>query len=187
MRHRLQDGPYHILTQLRILRTQPQKVKEAVTFYVCSGAWYAHSECIPLSLLASEDPGDRKFAVNQILKLRGKDEFGDRSVRPRITPKLNLAATTLQKLITWKAGQVQEPVFTCSMTRDDIRGFLSTPYDVPQYSIHTQSTERAVKQVTEASSAVVGQEARDGFIRARAHHREAMPSFRSKQDTIATF
>ena len=48
-------------------------------------------------------------AINQIMKLRGNSEFGDNSLRPRITPKLNLSATSLTKLITWKPGQVQEP------------------------------------------------------------------------------
>ena len=33
--------------------------------------------------------------------------------------------------------------------------------------IHSQSTERAVQLVTEAAKAVVGQEARDGFITSR--------------------
>ncbi|KAG0720489.1 hypothetical protein GWK47_048410 [Chionoecetes opilio] len=32
--HRLEDGPKHILTQLRVMRSQPKKVQTAVTFYV---------------------------------------------------------------------------------------------------------------------------------------------------------
>ena len=39
----------------------------------------------------------------------------------------------------------------------------------------------------EAAGAVVGQEARDGFIRARAHHREAMPVFTTKKHILMTF
>ena len=52
---------------------------------------------------------------------------------------------------------------------------------VPQYSLHTQGIERAVKQVTEASEQVYGFEKRDGFIRARAEHRELMPILSSKK------
>ena len=84
-------------------------------------------------------------------------------------------------------GQVQEPVFTCSMSKELIKSFIEKPYEVPNFSIHTQSTERVVKSVMEAAAAVVGQQARDGFIRARVHHRQTMPSFRSKQDIMATF
>jgi hypothetical protein len=187
VKNRLQDAPYHILTQLRLLKKQPKKVQDMVTFYVRTGAWFSHPECILVSLLASQSEGDRRFAVNQILKLRGKNNYGDTSVRPRITPKMNLSATSLQKLITWKSSQVHEPVFTCTLSNDEIKEFLSKPYDVPKFSIHIQSTERAVTQVTEAAAAVVGHQARDGFIRARAHHRDAMPSFRSKQDIMVTF
>ena len=76
VKHFIADAPYHILTSLRILRTQPKKVRDVVTFYIRTGAWYSHSECLLLSLLASSDPSDRRFAVNQILKL-GQCEYGD--------------------------------------------------------------------------------------------------------------
>ena len=73
------------------------------------------------------------------------------------------------------------------MTRAEIKAFLDKPYDPPKFSCHTQSTERCVKLVTEAASAVCGQEARDGYIRARIHHREAMPIFTTKKHILATF
>lgn len=98
-----------------------------------------------------------------------------------------MSATSLQTLISWQPGQVHEPAFTCSLSGDQIQEILVKPYEVPEFSIHTQSTERVVKQVTEAAAAVVGQQARDGFIRARAHHRETMPCFRSKKDMMDTF
>ena len=98
--------------------------------------------CLLLSLLASSNPQDRLFAVNQILKLRNGDEYGDNSVRPRITPKLNLSATSLTNLISWKEEEVQEPAFTCSITTAEIKTFVETPYKPPQFSSHTQSTER---------------------------------------------
>ena len=48
--------------------------------------------------------------------------------------------------------------------------FKEKAYETPSVKIHTQATERAVKQVTEVAAAVVRSEARDGFIRARAQH-----------------
>ena len=60
-----------------------------------------------ISLLASPDPEDRQFAVDHILEERGSNEFGDDSVRPRVTPKINLSATSLTTLISWKKGQVE--------------------------------------------------------------------------------
>ena len=185
--HDLVDGPYHILTQLRILKTMPKKVRDAVTFYIRTGAWYAHSECILNTLLASADRDDRIFAVDQIMKLRGVDDYGDMSVRPRVTPKINLSAQSLIKLIQWKAGEVAEPVFTVNLSKQEIQQFRDTPFQPPKFSCNTQATERCVKLVTEAAAAVAGPEARDGYIRARLHHRDGMPVFLTKKHMLSTF
>ena len=108
-------------------------------------------------------------------------------MRPRVTPKINLAATSLTKLMSWKPGEVDEPIMTCSLSNSEIKKFMNRPYDPPKFSCHTQSTERCVKLVSEAAAAVCGQEARDGYIRARIQHREAMPVFKAKKDILATF
>ena len=36
VKHKMEDAPYHILTKMRILRTQPKEVKDIVTKYVCT-------------------------------------------------------------------------------------------------------------------------------------------------------
>ena len=142
VRHLIVDAPHHVLTSLRILRTQPKKVKDAITPYVKTGAWYAHPECLILSLLASPIISERKFAIDQVLKLRKGREFGDNSVRPRITPKLNLSATSLSTLISWAPGKVQEPSFTCGLSTTEILGFERVAYNPPKFTCHTQATER---------------------------------------------
>ena len=38
VKHLIVDAPYHILTSLRILRKQPKVVRDAVTFYIRTGA-----------------------------------------------------------------------------------------------------------------------------------------------------
>ena len=52
---------------------------------------------------------------------------------------------------------------------------------IPSVKIHTKSTERAVKQVTEVAMLVVEIGARDEYIRARAQHREFLPVFKQKK------
>ena len=76
------------------------------------------------------------------------------------TPKLNLNATTLKTLITWKIAECDEPVFTCKMTKEELNECLDRPFKGQIFSIHTQSTERCVKIVTEAAASVVGSERR---------------------------
>ena len=176
-----------ILTQLRILKKQPKKVRDAVTFYVRTGAWYAHPECLLLSLLASPDAHDRNFAVDQILKLRGHQTYGDISTRPRVTPKINLSATSLIKLISWNTGHIVEPAFTCSMSSTEVEKSRTCAYKVPKFSSNTQATERCVKLVTEAAGAVAGPKAREGYVRAQVQHRENMHEFLTKNDILSTF
>ena len=186
VKHNIADAPYHILTSIRILKTQPTQVQEIVTPYIKSGAWYSHSECIILSLLSSTDFDDRSFAVDKILQIRGKEEFGNTNVRPRVLPKLNLDATNLKNLIHWEKS-IHEPIFTCLLTKEEVKSFLCQPFKPPNFSSHTQSTERAVKLVTEASANVCGQQARDGYIKALLHHRQKLPNFISKKDMLETF
>ena len=187
VRDRFEDGPTHLLTQLRVLRTLPEPVKDIVLPYIRLGAWFSHSENVLLSLLCSTSKEEREFAVNQILKLRGEAEFGDIAVRPRRNPQINVAATNLFELISWDKILIEEPVFTCPLSRSEVKSLTDSPLCVPHVKIHTQSTERAVKCVTEAAKAVAGAQERDGFIRARLHHREALPVFKNKRDILKLF
>ena len=59
VKHSILDGPRHILTLLRLLRSQPQEVLEIVSWYVNKGAWFAHSEAILLTMLASTNQLER--------------------------------------------------------------------------------------------------------------------------------
>ena len=181
MKHHIVDAPYHILTGIRILQSQPQVVQYAISPYVKSSAWYAHSECLLLSLLASSNPTDRSFAVDKILALRGNSVFGSTKVRDRKTPDINMKASSLINLIDWDQEPIYEPSFTCALHTEQMRGFLTTPYIPPKFTCHTQSTERCVKLVSEAAAEVCGQEAREGYILAKLHHREKIPVCTTKR------
>ena len=152
--------------------------------YIRSGAWFAHSEPLLLTLLASNDKDERSFAVETISKLREGRDRGQKDPRPRRTPNLNIEATKPRDLIDWNIETILEPIFTCDLTLDELKRFKEVPFQAPYYPNHTQSTERAVKQVTEAAGSVCGQIKRDGYVRARTAHRETVPFFRSKKDSL---
>ena len=151
--------------------------------YLYYSAWYAHSEMILQTLVCSEDRMEREFAVQCIKGIRGVNEYGNISVRPRRTPRLNQAATCLQELISW--DQASEPVLTCEVATSDLGGFEDCPMSVPHFSVHGQSVERCVKQVTLAAKTVYGQDKRDGFIRTGYRHRQLLPVLRSKKDVAS--
>ena len=48
-----------------------------------------------------------------------------------------------------------EPNFTSNLTRQDLENLKISQFDAPYFPLHTQSCERAVKQVTEAAAAAL--------------------------------
>ena len=70
-------------------------------------------------------------------------------------------------MIDWETSQLSEPPLTLILTNDQLIAIKDTSFEVPDYPCHTQAVERAVRLVSEASGSVIGQEARDGFIRQR--------------------
>ena len=98
------DGPRNILFELSCLRTQSKEVQLTVMLTVLSSAWYANSEAILVTMLCSKEEEERRFAVLQIISIRGAQELGDTSPRLWILPYLNTQATTLKNLIDWEGA-----------------------------------------------------------------------------------
>lgn len=59
--------------------------------------------------------------------------------------------------------------------------------DILKFPCHSQAVERCVKLVTEASAAVCGYEARDGFIKSRISSRTELPKFETKKQYLEVF
>ena len=143
--HSWLDGPRHVLYELSLFRLQPEHVQVILLPTLQRSAWNSHSESVLQTMICSEDSQERKFAVEKILKLRGKEEYGNTKPRARKLPKLNVKAEKLQDLIDWRAAK--EPVFTCGLTKKEVKDCLVTPLKVPYFPLHTQGIERAIKQV----------------------------------------
>ena len=69
------------------------------------------------------------------------------------------------ELFDWKTAKFSEPPLTMKLSDDEIRAFIPTLLELLRYPCHTQAVECGIKVVSEAASAVIGEEARDGFIR----------------------
>ena len=90
------------------------------------------------------------------------------------TPNINTSATSIRGLINWNVD-VHEPVFTSQMSTTELKNIKEIPMKTPNFSVHTQSCERAVHEVAQASRAVCGEEKRDGWVRARIDQCELLP------------
>ena len=104
------------------------------------------------------------------------------TVRKYVVPKINFKATSYTELIDLNKAGLTEPPLTLSLSDSQIISFKETPFKVPNYPCHTQAVKRAVRLVSEASSKVVGQKARDGYIRQRICARKELKKFATKRD-----
>ncbi|KAL3054343.1 hypothetical protein OYC64_006631 [Pagothenia borchgrevinki] len=148
-----------------------------------AGPCDANCEKILQTLLCSED--QKEIIEGVILAIRGEGDpdtqLGDSSVRTRRTPDINCDASSIGDLISWSEG-VSEPPLTCLLSTSEVKNVIKTPMEVLNWPCHTQSIERVVKMVTEASAKYFSQEKRDGGIRAQETSRRLMSNNESKQD-----
>src|SRR6218665_3193005 len=88
----------------------------------------------------------RVFAVDTIMAGRAGSEQGSTAVRSFKVPEMvNPDACDLYALIDWEKETITEPVFTGNMSLAQLDALKVSPLELPPYSIHTQSCERAVK------------------------------------------
>src|SRR6218665_2554631 len=79
------------------------------------------------------------------------------------------------------------PSCTSQWTNTEVQGTYVTPTVIfPKFPCHTHAVERHVKLVTEAATAVCGQNSRDGFNRARMASRQLMPTFESNVTSLTS-
>lgn len=173
------DGPKHLLDQILKLRLLPSNIVHTVWPVIARNSYWAHHENVLLAMLADEDRENRETAINIIKEIRLRETSTSQCVREFLTPRISQNAETLKDLLP--TNITFEPPLTMNLTIEELDNIIKVPLDI-QIPCHSQGVERCVKLVTEASSAVYGEDARDGFIKARIKSRSFMPSFKSKQD-----
>lgn len=140
-----------------------------------------------LAMLADQGQLNRKTAVDiikTILTRRTAPRSSQHHIREFRPPQIENSAETLRDLLPPMDQCKFEPPLTAILCDEEPDIIVQRPYtvDVP---CHSQGVERCVRMVTEASSAVYGMDARDGYIRAVVKSREFMPSFETKQEFCA--
>ena len=88
-------------------------------------------------------------------------------------PNLVWKAKKWEDIIDWKNVKIFEPNLIEKKTLEEIEAAREAPLDLPPYSLHSQSVERAVKLVTTSSQNVVGQENRHQYCLSMLASREA--------------
>ena len=66
------------------------------------------------------------------------------------------------ELLEWDKERITEPPLTIDLIDVELHAICSWPIQVSTFPVHTVAVERALKVVTEAASAVLGEEGRHG-------------------------
>ena len=170
--NKVYDGPRNALKNLSVLnKYAPKQVLDIVRATVNRGSWHAHSENVLYSLLCSDKKDDRLFAVKQILKIRGDEQFGNAGIRPFHVPEVKWDASSLFDIIDW-SNDIHEPIVTCDLSTNDLQTLIDIPLVPINAPCHTQSCERAVKEVTKASDKYASYEKRHISILAKMESRK---------------
>jgi hypothetical protein len=104
-------------------------------------------------------------------------------------PEINFKAKTYLDLFDWTKIEISEPPLTKQFSNSELQQLVDKGEKSPLWSNscfqlpnNTQAVERCVKNVTETSKLVAGEERRDGYIKAKFFSRSLMPSFKTKQN-----
>lgn len=177
-------GAKHTHKQILLSRYLPEEFKKVIDPVIQRNSFFAHAECVLLSMLSDPDHEIRKLAYSRIEISR---QSMNNSIRQYKIPELVWDAQKYYEIIDWQQVNVTEPPMLRQMSLDEIKKIVANPKEIenlPNYPCHTQAVERGVKMVTEAASVVCGVEKRDAWIKTTIQSREKMPTFFSKKNYV---
>jgi len=178
------DGSKHLWMTIHKSRYLPLELRAVVDRVIQRNGYFGNPKNILLSMLTDDRKHVRMLGLRRIMRAHASKEHNG-GVRIFEIPPLNFQADDYIDLIDWQqCSPLTEPPVMKSMSDAELEGLVrsneTTAVDFPHFPCHTQAVERCVKAVTEASKSVIGQEARDGLIRARNAARTVMPTFNTK-------
>lgn len=179
------DGARHLWMLINKSRYLREDLKSIVDPVIQRNAFYAHHENLLLALLTDDRKHIRELGLRRIMRARASKK-PQRDIRMFEVPVLKFDAADYIDLIDWQSCELTEPPLTKDITDNDLEQLVhsvdSPAVAFPRFPCHTQAVERCVKAVTESALSVIGEHARDGFIRARFSARKIMPVFETKSD-----
>ena len=190
----------YIFTQIILIKKQPVDVQTPALSSMKFSAWGLLPENFLYSLVASDDIQAREIGLRKIIGLRKDTGRGIKGKGKGKKPKrtLQLSHTRFQfdclhwyELVDLDIEGVAECPLTQNIPLQEIENALlngTALLQVPtNFPAHSQSVERCVKLVTEASSHVFDFEQRHRHIHTVVMSRAARPMFDNKGDYIQIY
>ena len=182
-------GPSHLFKLMSLIKTQSQEAQGLVKPAVQRNGYFAHPSTMLCSMLESEDMRVRNKAVMLIESARKRPVKKPRmkalkGVRRYTIPALQWDAKQWCNIIDWnsKAAIIHEPSILKKLDNDELRKAITQPINMPKFPLHSQTVERGVKLVSEASTKVVGQDKRHQHILSVVESRKMRAACDTKKD-----
>lgn len=179
------NGAQHLWLTINCSRYLDDNLKNVIDPVIQRNGYFGHPENLLIAMLADDNKVIRELACRRILKARSERVTRIRKFK---IPSFNFNALHYTDIIAWHDKQISvtEPPLTKSLSAETLNEIvengLGIKDNIALFPCHTQTVERCIKLVTEASGAVCGEKKRDGFIRARLTSRQMMPFFNTKRE-----
>lgn len=181
------DGPRNLFKLIQWSRYLPDNLKSVVDPVIQRNGYFGHPESIILSMLVDDRSHIRHLAYKRIIKYRTSSTA---AIRVFSLPKFNMNGSDYTDMIDWQSCLFNEPPITRGVHEDVLKELVTTgvPSDKRflNYPCHSQTVERYIKVVTEASAVVAGNSSRDGHIRSKLSSLKKMPVFETKKDYVTS-
>ena len=187
MDNKFKHQPLYIFEMIQDMKRQSdQTVKDESLGNLKNNAFGLLPENMLFCMIASDDSVIRKKAIDRILKMR-RDSLTQE--QPRLSenkkiPAINFEAEEWSALVDLdKIKGNFEPPLTQDLSDSVLEEAFddSLPLQFPSLPAHSQTVERAVKLVSEASQLRYGTEGRHLYCLTKVSARKEHPSFESKR------
>jgi hypothetical protein len=179
------NGPLILFGMIREVKEMDENsdipISDIVLPVLQRNAFCCLGENFLASLLYSESTEHRQLAVDKILTIRSDPE---KPVTPARIPKLNFDAEDWSQLIDVPSLVCQEPPCVRKIPSEELRAMIAVPASPPEFPLHSQSVERAVKLTSEAARTSYIWEKKHKYIVAKTESRAKRPHFRTKRQYV---
>jgi len=178
--NKCQDGAKNFFYLLQLCQQLPDEHKNIVLPVLQNNSYFCHPENILLAAVADNDVCIRQQAAQHIISARHSAVQNAVRVFDKNKIVIDFAADTYFNMIDWSNTDVTPPPLLSDVSDEQINsGELIL---ITQLPCHSQSVERAVKDVSECCLKVAGHEARHGAVLLTKKSRADMPKVDSKAD-----
>ena len=177
-----QSGARNLFYFLQLYQELDKADQSIILPVLKNNCYFAYPENILLAAVSDSDEEIRRLAIDKIIEARLNEATDGIRIFDKNNIILNLAAKSYIDMIDWTQCTVTSPPLLSHLSNEQLT--YDQPIILPHIPCHSQAVERAIKDITAASSKVYGHQARHGMIIQSKVSRLELPRIDSKADFL---